>query len=55
MTQAFTHSLNVEKKNNTFSFITKNLDDVYFVTMTKYYPNYKLNIFIENEEVKNTL
>lgn len=55
MTQAFTHSLNVEKKNNTFSFITKNLDDVYFATMTKYYPNYRLNIFIENEEVKNTL
>lgn len=55
MTQAFTHSLNVEKKNNTFSFITKNLDDVYFVTMTKYYPNYKLNIFVENEDIKNTL
>lgn len=55
ITQAFTHSLNVEKKNNTFSFITKNLDDVYFATMTKYYPNYRLNIFIENDEIKNTL
>jgi hypothetical protein len=55
MTQAFTHSLNVEKKNNTFGFITKNLDDVYLVTMTKYYPAYKLNIFVENDDVKNTL
>jgi len=55
MTQAFTHSLNVEKKNNTFGFITKNLDDVYLVTMTKYYPAYKLDIFLENDDVKNTL
>ena len=31
------------------------LENVYFVTMTRYYPNYKLNIFVENEEVKNTL
>lgn len=55
ITQAFTHSLNVEKKNNTFNFITKNLDDVYLVTMMKYYPGYKLNIFVENDEIKNTL
>lgn len=55
MTQAFTHSLNVEKKNNTFGFITKNLNDVYLVTMTKYYPSYKLNIFIEDEDIKNAL
>jgi len=55
MTQAFEHSIDIDKKNNTFHFITKNFENVFFVSMTRYYPNYKLNIFVENENIKNTL
>ncbi len=55
MTQAIEHSLNVDKKNNTFNFITKNIENVFFASMTRYYPDYKLNVFVENDDIKNTL
>jgi len=55
MTQAIEHSLNIDKKNNTFNFITKNIENVFFASMTRYYPDYKLNIFVENDDVINTL
>ncbi len=59
MTQAI--MVSIDKKNaeeyptRDKNFITKPLDDVYFVTMTKYYPEYNGNLFIKPMDIKNTL
>ncbi len=37
------------------SFMSKKLDNIYFVSMTKYYENYSSNVFVEKKSIKNTL
>lgn len=36
-------------------FMTKKLTDIYFVAMTKYYKEYKWNLFVKPMDIKNTL
>ncbi len=59
MTQAILVSM--DKKNAerypTWSkeFMTKKLDNIYFVAMTKYFSEYQANLFIKPMDIKNTL
>lgn len=55
MTQAFMHSINPDKTNTNFRFITKDFKNLYFVCMTKYYPDYNWNIFVKDDSIENTL
>jgi len=59
MTQALMASIHPDdaKKHTKRSknFLTKTLRNVYFATMTLYYPEYDGPVFVKHEEVKNTL
>lgn len=48
LTQAFTDT-------NFDGFKTKEINNLYFVTMTKYYGEYQWDCFIKDENIKNTL
>lgn len=59
LTQAI--MISIDKKNGDLypqrekNFITKRLTNIYFATMTKYFPEYEWPVFIKHKDVKNTL
>ena len=59
MTQALMVSMDTEEQEKyptrEKTFITKNLNNIYLATMTRYYKEYTGNIFIKEFNIKNTL